>query len=52
MNVPESTLRTNNGLDAVLGPVLVGPDRAVSQESHVPVRFDDDCLLFVVAETK
>jgi hypothetical protein len=25
-----STLRTNNGLDAVLGPILGGPDRGVS----------------------
>jgi hypothetical protein len=29
-NVPKSTLRTNNRLNAVLGPLLGGPDRADS----------------------
>jgi hypothetical protein len=34
VDVSKTTLRTNNGLDAVLGPLLVGPDRGVSAVSH------------------
>jgi hypothetical protein len=35
IDVPKSTLRSNNGLNAVLGPLLGGPDCTVSPSKNL-----------------